>query len=130
MFVIAKTFLANGPRHIQTKTGTKMVSAFGFADIEGESGLPVGVVAFGSLAVELAKYAKGSSIRVSGIFKANDYTKRNGEEVHGYQITAEGIAGVKAARGKYRDSKPKPENRQLANQATADFYDDAIPQHF
>lgn len=88
----------------------------------------LGVVAFGSLADELGKYSNSATVRVSGIFKSNNYTKKDGTEVEGYQITAEGIAGVKAAHGKYRDSKPKPDSQ--ANQATESFYDDALPESF
>ncbi len=130
MYCIAKIRMAADTKQIQTKTGTRMQSGFGFCDIDGENGLPVGVVAFGSLADELAKYRKGHTIRVSGTFKANDYTKADGTEVHGYQITAEGIAGIKAARGKYRDSKPKPENNQQAYQASTEFQDSQIPDYF
>jgi len=99
MYVIAKVFIAKEPREIQTKTGTKMVSAFGFCDISGDSGLPVGIVAFGNLADVLAKYRKGATIRVTGSFQANNWTNAQGEEQHGFKITADGIAGVKHATG-------------------------------
>ena len=125
MFVIAKVRLVKDTRTIQTKTGTRMQSGFGFADIDGESGLPVGLVAFGNLAGELAKYGSGSNIRVSGTLKANDYTKSDGTEVSGYQIVADGIAGVKSARGKYGTPK-----QPAANQASSDFQDSPIPDSF
>ena len=100
-----------------------MQNGFGFADIDGESGLPVGLVAFGSLADELSRYRKGDSLRVSGTFKANDYTNKAGDEVQGYQIVLDGIAGVKAARASF--SVPKQ-----ATQASAEFQDSALPDRF
>ncbi len=122
MYVIAKVRLANSPRSITTKTGTRMESGFGFADIDSEQGLPLGVVAFGSLADELHKYRKGDSIRVCGTFRANDYVNRDGEQVSGYQITAEGLAGIKGATGKWQKSDKKSATQQSAEPD----YDDAL----
>lgn len=79
MYTIARMRLAKDTRAIQTKAGTEMQTGFGFIDIDGEDGLPCGVVAFGSLAGELAKYKKGATIRISGTFKANNYTSKDGE---------------------------------------------------
>ena len=128
MFVIARVRLATDTRPIQTKTGTAMRSGFGFADVDAENGLPVGLVAFGSLADELGKYRKGDIIRVTGTFKANDYTKRDGTEVNGWQITLDGLMGVRAAKGKY--STPRAKRGQGAaadaNKATGRFYDDEV----
>ena len=121
MYVIAKVRLANNPRSITTKTGTRMESAFGFSDIDSDQGLPVGVVAFGSLADELHKYRKGNSIRVCGTFKANDYVNRDGEQVNGYQITAEGLAGIKSAGGKRQKDKPA---QNASSQPEQGFDDD------
>lgn len=126
MFVIAKIRLAKDTRPIQTKTGTRMQSGFGFSDVDSDNGLPVAVVAFGNLADELAKYKKGATIRVSGTFKSNDYTNKSGEQVTGWQIVADGVAGVKSARGKYSTPKPKPE----ANQASNEFQDSPLPASF
>ena len=63
MFVIAKVRLVKPVRVINTKTGTPMSAGFGFADIGGEKGLPVGVVGFNNLANELSKYGQGNTIR-------------------------------------------------------------------
>lgn len=128
MFVIAKIRLAKETRKIQTKTGARMEASFGFVDIDDDKGLPVGVVAFGSLADELAKYSKGSMIRVSGIFKSNSYVNKESATVDSFQLVADGIAGIKSARGKYSSPKPKadPETQQQRNQASADFYEDKL----
>ena len=128
MYVIARIRLAKDSRKIETKTGTPMTTNFGFADISGEDGLPVGVVAFSNLADVLKKYKKGDVIRVTGDLKANDYTNAKGEDVKGYQVIAEGLAGVKAAAAKFQDRKPKADaqDTQQRNQATADFYEDSL----
>lgn len=57
MFVIARVRLVKDTNAIKTKTGTRMQTCFGFADIDGENGLPVGIVAFSNLANELASIA-------------------------------------------------------------------------
>jgi single-stranded DNA-binding protein len=105
-----------------------MQTGFGFADIDGDSGLPVGLVAFSNLADVMAKYRKGDTLRVSGKLKENNYTNKAGEEVNGYQIICEGIAGVKHAAMKHQERKPKadPEIQQQRNQATQEFYEDEI----
>lgn len=132
MFCIARVRLAKDTRPITTKTGTRMQTGFGFADIDSDNGLPVGVVAFGNLADELAKYRKGATIRVSGKLKANDYTNKQGEEISGYQIICEGIAGLKSAAMKHQERKPKvdPETQRQRNQATQEFYNDPLPDSF
>ena len=123
MYCIAKVRLGGDTRTINTKTGTLMRTAWGFADVDSESGLMVGIVAFGNLSEELSKYHKGDSIRVTGTFKANDYMANDGTEKKGWQIVADGIMGVKSARGKYSTPKPKadPETQQQRNQATDQF---------
>ncbi len=105
MFVIAKVRLVKPVRAIQTKTGTPMSASFGFADLGGEKGLPVGVVGFNNLANELSKYGQGNTIRATGILQENGYTDKNGDQVDGYQIVLDGIAGVKSAKGV--KAKPK-----------------------
>ena len=105
MFVIAKILLVKPVRAIQTKTGTPMSAGFGFADIGGDKGLPVGVVGFNNMAKELSKYGQGNTIRATGTLQENGYTDKNGNQVDGYQIVLDGIAGVKSAKGV--KAKPK-----------------------
>ncbi len=128
MYTIARMRLANDTRAIQTKSGTRMQTAFGFIDIDSENGLPCGVVAFGTLADVLAKYGKSDTIRISGTFKANDYTNKEGEQVNGYQIVAEGIAGVKSATMKHQkaDTGHKAKAGKQSYSAQNSFYDDDL----
>ena len=122
MYCIAKLRLAKDTRSIQTKTGTRMQTGFGFIDIDGDNDLPAGVVAFGQLTDELAKYKKDATIRISGTFKANNYEK-DGKQVNGYQIVAEGIAGVKSATVKHQKDERQSDNQQAAQTA---FYEDSL----
>ena len=123
MYCIARMRMAKDTRPIQTKTGTRMQTGFGFIDIDGENDLPCGVVAFGTLADELAKYKKGATIRISGTFKANNYEK-DGKAVNGYQIAAEGIAGVKSATVKHQ--KDERQNNKQAFNAQDNFFNDNL----
>lgn len=133
MFVIAKVRLGGDTKKINTKTGTLMRTAWGFADVDSESGLMLGIVAFGNLSEELAKYHQGDSVRVSGNFKANDYQAKDGTEKKGWQIICDGIAGIKSAKAKYSAPRPKadPVEQQQKNAATQRFnsppdFDDAL----
>ena len=123
MYVIARIRLAT-TKPVQTKSGTRMQSGFGFADVGEGDDLPCGLVAFNNLADTLAKYKKGDTIRVSGDFHHNDYTDKKGNDVNGWQITIEGIAGVKNATGKYNQPKAKATSEAIARQT--DFYDDTL----
>lgn len=125
MEIMAKARLANDPRSIQTKTGTEMATSFAFLDIEGESGLPVGLVAFNRLAGALLKYRKGDNVRITGTMKANNWTDKEGVEQKGFQVVVDALMGVEAAGTQYQEHKPKGD--QQRNQASQDFYDDALP---
>ena len=63
------------------------------------------------VADELAKYKKGATIRISGELKANGYEK-DGKQINGYQIVAEGIAGVKSATVKHQKDERQSGNQQ------------------
>lgn len=121
MFVQTRIRLANDPRSIQTKTGTPMATGFGFADIGGENGMPLGLVAFNDLAAELLKYSKGATLGITGQLRANDYTNRDGEEVKGYQVIIDGLIGVKRASPIQVERLPKKRK-----EVTEHFYEDAV----
>ena len=116
MFVIAKVKLVKPVKAINTKTGTPMSASFGFADIGGEKGLPVGVVGFNNLANELSKYGQGNTIRATGTLQENGYTDKNGDQIGGYQIVLDGIAGVKSAKGVKAKPKDNSESKGYAEQ--------------
>ena len=126
MDIMAKARLGNDPQRVQTKTGTEMARGFAFLDIEGESGLPAGLVGFNRIAGALLKYRKGDAIRITGTLKENRWEK-DGEEQVGYQVVVDSLMGVKAAKTQYQERKPKAEQQQR-NKATQEFYDDALPE--
>lgn len=105
MWVNTTIRLGADPRSIRTKSGTPMTAGFGFADIGGESGFPLGLVCFNKLADELRRYRKGATLAVTGRLQANDYRKADGTEVHGYQLVLDSLAGVKR-RAPVRDDQP------------------------
>ena len=130
MFVIAKIRLVKPVKNINTKTGTPMSTGFGFAGIGGEKGLPVGIVGFNNLANELSKYGQGATIRATGTLQENGYTDKNGNEVDGYQIVLDGIAGVKSAKGVRAKPKNNAEPKGYAEphpNQTGDIQFDEVP---
>ena len=101
-----------------------MTTGFGYADIQGETGFPLGLVCWNDMAEELARYGKGDTLTVSGRLQANDYEK-NGEQVKGYQLIVEGLMGVKRTAAFQDEVKPtKRQTQQHPNQAGAVRFDD------
>jgi hypothetical protein len=101
-------------KRINTKDGKPMTTGFGYADIQGEMGFPLGLVCWGDMAGELARYSKGDTLTVSGRLQANDYTSKNGEDVKGYQLIVEGLMGVKRTAAFQDEVKPKKRNPEDA----------------
>lgn len=95
MWLNTSARLLNDPREITTKTGTQMAFCFVGAAIEGEDLSTFGIVGFDSLASELLRYRKGSTLIITGNLKANDWTGQDGTGHKGYQITLGGLAGIK-----------------------------------
>lgn len=92
---------------VNTKTGKPMTTGFSYADVNGETGFPLGLVCWSDLAEELARYGKGDNITVSGKLQANNYTNKQGEEVNGYQLVVDGLMGVKRTSAMLNEVKPK-----------------------
>lgn len=115
--------LANDPRQHTTKTGNPMATGYGYADIEGDEGLGLALLAFGAIAEELQRYRKGDSVRVSGTLKENRYTGRDGVEKVSLQVTIDGLAGVKRASPVQSERKPKKSAGAPADPAP---FDDAM----
>ena len=98
-------------KRISIASGKPMTTGFGYADIQGETGFPLGLVCWGDMAGELARYGSGETLTVSGRLQANNYEK-NGEQVKGYQLIVEGIMGAK--RTAAYQNEVKPQKRQSA----------------
>jgi hypothetical protein len=69
-----------------SKVTKPMTTGFSYADIQGETGFPLGLVCWNDLAEELARYSKGDTLSLSGKLQANDYINKQGEAVNGYQL--------------------------------------------
>lgn len=132
-FISISLRLGSDPRPIQTKTGTPMVTGYGFAKLGNDSpDLSLGVVAFNDVANELANYRKGDVINLSGQLKINVY-QRNGEQVEQLQIVADGIAGklalkqINNQRKQHNTAPAKSQTMSANHQADAGFQDSAMP---
>ena len=114
-------------KRIQTKDGKPMTTGFGYADIQGEMGFPLGLVCWNDMAEELARYGKGDTLTVSGRLQANDYENKQGEAVKGYQLIIEGILGSKRTAAFQDEVKPKKRESTFEphpNQTGAVRFDD------
>ncbi len=92
---------------ITTKTGKPMTTGFCYADIQGETGFPLGLVCWNDIAEELARYSKGDTLTVTGRLQANDYTNKKGETVNVYQLIVDGLMGVKRTSAMLNEVKPR-----------------------
>jgi hypothetical protein len=99
-------------KRINTKTRKPMTTGFGYADIQGETGFPLGLVCWGDMAGELARYGSGDTLTVSGRLQANDYIK-NGEQVKGYQLIVEGLMGSKRTAAFQNEVKPRKRTTKI-----------------
>ncbi len=105
IYMNARLRLVLTKRH-QIASSKPMTTGFGYADIQGETGFPLGLVCWNDMAEELARYGKGDTLTVSGRLQANDYEK-NGEQVKGYQLIVEGLMGSKRTAAFQDEVKPK-----------------------
>ena len=94
-------------KRITTQTGKPMTTGFCYADIQGETGFPLGLVCWNDIAEELARYSKGDTLTVTGRLQANDYTNKQGETVNGYQLIVDGLMGVKRTSAMLNEVKPR-----------------------
>lgn len=107
IYVNARIKIAKDGQSLQTKTGTPMSKSFGFADIGGENGFPLGVIAFGHIAEDLKRVKKGESIAVMGNLQSNSYVNKAGENVTNYQVIADALMTLKRASPLMHERKPK-----------------------
>jgi len=130
--------IGQDPRSIQTKSGKPMCVCSIAVELATRDGQAVtqwlGIVAFGGVADDLARHAKGDPIGVSGRVQHNSYTKNDGTKVEQLQIVADSIVSARTVRpgGRRRSSQvtPAPGDAPAgpvseSEQPKADF-DDAI----
>jgi single-stranded DNA-binding protein len=94
--------LGQDPRSIETKSGKPMCVCSIAVDVVDRTGSActqwLGVVAFGGVADNLARHAKGDPIGVSGRVQQNSYTKGDGSSVTELQIVADNIVSARTVR--------------------------------
>ena len=126
-YLITKLTLAKDPNAVQTKTGTPMATAFGFAKLKGNDtpDLGLGVVAFGSVAEALLNHQKGQSIQISGDLEMRVYQNREGQQVEQLQITLDMLASAKSTkpvRSPSRQANGNQSNRRMTPQPPTNQY--------
>ena len=145
--------LVADPRSIKTRSGKAMTAARLAVTVEcrdggretGEETLWLSVLAFGRVAEDLARSAKGEPVSVSGRVRLERYVAGDGEERETWQVLADAVVSSRSVRprggrrgggsgenggasrqdpdrGGSRASRPSP----AASTAPADF-DDDIP---
>lgn len=145
--------LVADPKPIETRSGKAMTAARLAVNVEAridgeseaEGTLWLSVLAFGRVAEDLARSAKGEPVSVSGRVRLERYQSRDGEERETWQVLADSVVSSRSVRprggrrgggsgensgasrqdpdrGGSRASRPSP----AATSAPADF-DDDIP---
>ena len=132
--------LVADPRSIETRSGKAMTAArlavTVEARIDGEGGaeetLWLSVLAFGCVAEDLARSAKGDPVSVSGRLTLNRYQSRDGEDRETWQVLADAVVSARSVRPRGGRRKgegnggERADHRGATAPASADF-DDDIP---
>ena len=124
--------LGKDPRAIQTRTGNSMATCSIAVTIpasrEGEDPGTVwfDVLAFGRIAEQLLRQAKGEMVNLAGEVRLNRWTKDGGEVVETQQIIAESIISARSTRPA-GNRQGRSNTRHTASQrAQAPAFDDEL----
>ena len=98
--------LVADPRPIETRSGKAMTAARMAVTVEcrdgggetGEETLWLSVLAFGRVAEDLARSAKGEPVSVSGRVRLERYVAGDGEERETWQVLADAVVSSRSAR--------------------------------
>ncbi len=82
----------------------------------------VNVVAFGTIADELARLAQGDAVSVQGPLKQSEYTAKDGTTRHGLEILANGL--LTPYQIKKRRGADQPPTKPAAHRQEVDFDDE------
>jgi single-strand DNA-binding protein len=134
MSVAAYGRLGQEPRSIQTKSNKPMCVCSLAVEIASRDGTPatqwLGLVAFGRVAEDLARHAKGDPVGVSGRVQQNTYAKSDGSTVTELQVVADAIVSARTVRpgGKRRaSSAPAEAGAGSASEHQSGDFDDEVP---
>ena len=107
--------LVADPRAIETRSGKPMTAARLAANVEcrdgagetGEETLWLSVLAFGRVAEDLARHAKGDPVSVSGRVRLERYVAGDGDERETWQVLADAVVSSRSVRptGGRRESR-------------------------
>jgi single-strand DNA-binding protein len=92
--------LGADPREIATRSGKPMSVATLALDAGDDDGPPLwlGIVAFGRLAEQLQRHAKGDPLSVSGRVQVRRWTDTSGAEHEQLQVIADAIVSARTVR--------------------------------
>lgn len=122
--------LGQDPRSIDTKSGKTMVVASVAVSIgeHDEPPLWVGIMAFGRVADDLLRHAKGDLISASGRVQRSSWTTQTGEKREQLQIVADSVISSRTVRpsgGRRRDADDHPQ-QQSEQRGQRDSDDDSF----
>lgn len=92
--------LGGDPRSIETRSGKAMTVATLAVDAGDDDGPPLwlGIVAFGRLADDLLRHAKGDPLSVSGRLQVRRWTDTEGAGREQLQVVADAIVSARSVR--------------------------------
>lgn len=121
------------PRSIDTKSGKAMAVTSIAVAIDDHDAPPlwVGVVAFGRVAEDLLRHAKGDLVSVSGRVQRNSWTSPSGEKREQLQVVADALVSSRTVRpsggGRRRDDDHQNRQHQQSDNRSQRELDDEIP---
>jgi single-strand DNA-binding protein len=92
--------LGSAPRAIETRSGKPMTVTTLAVDAGDDDGPPLwlGIVAFGRLAEQLQRHAKGDPVSVSGRMEVRRWTDTSGAEHEQLQVVADALVSARSVR--------------------------------
>lgn len=114
--------LGQAPRQITTRTGKSMAACTMAVDVAGYDDPPLwlGLIAFGRLADELLRHAKGDLLSASGRLQRNTWTDSDGAAREQLQLVADTIVSARTVR-------PGGRKRATSETPASDVPDDPVP---
>ena len=117
--------LGQNPRVHETRSGQAMTTASlavtveARGDVEDERTLWLGVAAFGRVAEDLARHAKGDPVSLSGRLQLSRYTTRDGEARESWQCIADAVVSSRCVRPRSGRRRKASESRLPPGSPTA-----------
>lgn len=122
--------LGSDPEQKTTASGKEMVRASIAVDVtghnaEGEESLWISVLAFGRVAEQLARAARGETLAAMGKLTRGRFTGRDGQERESWTLLADAVITARSARpaGRKKTDTARVHGASTRIQAPVDFED-------